>query len=127
MSMGALLLTCGAWRTGDKSEFRDMAEYISARGLAVANVTYRLSTDAATARHPDHISDVYAALAHLVNNADELGIVPRITLVGHSVGAWMVLGALTRHNGMPELNENIASSVVAAVLVVSACLPGWYL
>lgn len=97
-----------------------MAEYIAARGVTVVNVNYRLSTDSLpSVRHPDHINDVYAALTYLVDNADVLGINPRITLVGHSVGAWMVLGALTQHKDeMPELDERILSHITAAVAVV---------
>lgn len=118
--MGAHELTGGAWRTGDKSEFRPMGEYLESNGLAVAVVTYRLTTEATPdVRHPAHVCDVYDALKYLVEHAHELGFMPRLTLVGHSVGAWMALGALTTHQGgMPELDARVASHIDRAVLVV---------
>ncbi|WFD34243.1 hypothetical protein MCUN1_001080 [Malassezia cuniculi] len=88
----------GAWRTGDKSEFRAMGEYIAAHGLSVANVTYRLTTDdTPQVRHPDHINDVYAAIAYLVESADELGFLPRITLAGHSDGIYDIVSLLEEY------------------------------
>lgn len=94
--------------------------------LAVAIVNYRLTTEATPAvRHPDHIVDVHHALMYLVEH--EAGYDPSdITLVGHSVGAWIALACVTSHAegsahgiaDVPNLDRAIQQRIRTAVLVV---------
>ncbi|KAG0228393.1 Kynurenine formamidase [Actinomortierella wolfii] len=89
----------GAWRTGDKSMFVDMATRIAATtGNTVAVVNYTLSlTDVKDdphsvplkAQHPVHPQDVATAIAHLYVGAAKYNAYDRdqIYLSGHSVGA----------------------------------------
>lgn len=141
--MGMYLVSCrGAWRTGDKKEFHDLADGLThAENMAVALIEYRLSTkDAPEIQHPDHILDVYDALRFLVQNTQKYPYdAQRIVLVGHSVGAWMALasvmepdasvtlpqGALT----MPVLDASVRSAIDTIVLVVrmTHLTPGWNL
>ncbi|KAJ2232367.1 hypothetical protein GGH97_006044, partial [Coemansia sp. RSA 475] len=62
----------GAWRTGDKSEFRQIAKGIisaSQNRLVVAIINYELSTRSAdSARHPEHLNDAMAAVRFLVTD-----------------------------------------------------------
>ncbi|KAJ1835954.1 hypothetical protein LPJ63_000670 [Coemansia sp. RSA 2711] len=85
----------GAWRTGQKDDFRAVAEGLittSQNRLAVAVINYRLSTsDAGSIKHPGHLNDVMAAVKFLVTDQSYPGrsIVDRtrVFLVGHSAGA----------------------------------------
>lgn len=70
------------------------ATALSAAGIAVALVGYRLSdTDLRSERpdrirHPDHVRDVAAATRYLRDHAGELGLdSSRFALMGHSAGA----------------------------------------
>jgi acetyl esterase/lipase len=88
----------GAWRTGDKSEFIDLAKNLAnATEDIVAVVNYTLSiadikddptSVPARARHPKHVQDVATALGYLYTHAGELRNYnpDRIFLVGHSAG-----------------------------------------
>ncbi|KAF9135200.1 Kynurenine formamidase [Mortierella sp. 14UC] len=88
----------GAWRTGDKSGFIDLAKNLAnATRDIVAVVNYTLSiadikddptSVPARARHPKHVQDVAAALGYLYTHAGEHGNYnpDRIFLVGHSAG-----------------------------------------
>ncbi|PWN50418.1 alpha/beta-hydrolase [Violaceomyces palustris] len=150
----------GAWRTGDKKNHRGMAERIvtdhlsfhndqqspssSPPPVAVALINYRLSTrvdpedeeSPAKVIHPAHIKDVYDALTFLKEQGGERGRFrgsydhQLFHLVGHSVGAWMALGAATLPSidqpkgdgvhspfGMPVLGENVRRSIRSFVLV----------
>ena len=63
------------------------------RGQVFISVGYRLSpnpssSDPARVRHPDHVSDVGAAIAFVHAHAREWGGDPaRLGLIGHSAGA----------------------------------------
>ncbi|KAG0221512.1 Alpha/Beta hydrolase protein [Mortierella sp. GBAus27b] len=88
----------GAWRTGDKSEFVNLARNLadSTRDV-VAVVNYTLSIAAIKddptsvppeAQHPKHVQDVARALGYLYKSAQEHGGYrpDQIFLVGHSAG-----------------------------------------
>ncbi|KAF9923650.1 Kynurenine formamidase [Linnemannia zychae] len=88
----------GAWRTGDKSGFIDLAKNLAnATGDIVAVTNYTLSiadikddptSVPARARHPKHVQDVALALGYLYTHAAEHGGYnpDRMFLVGHSAG-----------------------------------------
>ncbi|KAJ1719959.1 hypothetical protein LPJ61_006229 [Coemansia biformis] len=103
----------GAWRTGDKSEFRHVAlGLIQTAGhrLAVAVINYDLSTRTPdSVRHPQHFKCVLAAVNHLVTDRHYIGRSSidhhRIYLVGHSAGAHLLmLMALSQLNVVRELD-----------------------
>ena len=109
----------GAWRTGDKGNHTALAKDFCSRGLAVAIVNYRLSTrdepdQTPKVLHPSHVSDVHDALRLLAKR----GSWKDVTLVGHSVGAWLVLAALvTEGKDMPRLEKDIQAGIGKVVLV----------
>ncbi|TKY90156.1 hypothetical protein EX895_000154 [Sporisorium graminicola] len=87
----------GAWRTGSRKDHIDLAQYLSAKGKAVAVIDYRLSVKDETTGstkyvHPVHAQDVNAALSFLRSRPD----VPHKdwVVVGHSIGAWLTLAAI---------------------------------
>ncbi|KAJ5490265.1 hypothetical protein N7453_011090 [Penicillium expansum] len=107
----------GAWRdpTVTSASFNATESILREKGLPIAgfaSISYRLSAhpnhpqdptntdpkDFQDAKHPDHITDVEAALAYL-QNTYEFGA--RYILVGHSCGATLafqaVMGAVSGH------------------------------
>ncbi|CDS00697.1 related to Serine protease [Sporisorium scitamineum] len=87
----------GAWRTGSRKDHVDLAQYLCAKGKAVAVIDYRLSvkdekTGLTKHIHPVHAQDVNAALSFLSTRQD----VPQKdwVVVGHSIGAWLTLAAI---------------------------------
>ncbi|KAF9171883.1 Kynurenine formamidase [Mortierella sp. AD011] len=88
----------GAWRTGDKSEFVEMAKNLAnSTKDVVAVVNYTLSIAAVKddptsvppqAQHPKHVQDVATAIGYLHKHAHDHGGYnhERIYLVGHSAG-----------------------------------------
>ncbi|KAJ1778237.1 hypothetical protein LPJ77_002473 [Coemansia sp. RSA 2523] len=104
----------GAWRTGDKSEFRQIAKGIisaSQNRLVVAIINYELSTRSAdSARHPEHLNDAMAAVRFLVTDQSYPGrsIVDhnQVFLVGHSAGAHLsALMTLAPHPHFAQLGN----------------------
>ncbi|KAL1916824.1 uncharacterized protein VTP21DRAFT_5528 [Calcarisporiella thermophila] len=82
----------GAWRTGDKSEFQDLGEYLQGKGLTIAIVNYRLSPRSGNGiKHPAHLEDLLAALEFLASHRDVYGYSEELYLIGHSAGAHMAL------------------------------------
>ena len=80
----------GGWVEGDKSSIgtADALDFFADEGIAVASVNYRLVPAAPWSAQP---TDVAAAVAWLVEHADELCLdAERIALFGHSAGAHLV-------------------------------------
>lgn len=78
----------GAWLTGDKSEYKSMAQNFTQNGVCFAAINYRL---APVKTHPQPVEDLKQVLTQLQDLKNE----PRcdlenIYLVGHSAGAHMI-------------------------------------
>lgn len=78
----------GAWIGNDKSLYRFFGDAYRAKGITVAIVNYRISSQTNDIRVPDHARDVAEAISFLaVNKAKYAYDSARIYLVGHSAGA----------------------------------------
>lgn len=80
----------GGWKRGSKDSARSqtLPAHLTAQGYAFASIDYRL-VPAATVEQ--QAADVAAALAHLLRQADSLGIDrSRVVITGHSAGAHLV-------------------------------------
>jgi len=80
----------GGWKRGSKDNAgsRSLPGHLTTQGYAYASINYRL-VPAATVEQ--QAADVAAALAYLLERADELGIDrSRVVLTGHSAGAHLV-------------------------------------
>jgi acetyl esterase/lipase len=82
---------------------RALLPLVAEHGAVVVSIGYRLAPE-----HPDPtpVEDCYAALVHLGDHADELGVDPtRILLAGVSAGGGLAAGAalLVRDRGGPAL------------------------
>src|SRR3954470_14213465 len=75
----------GAFVSGSKSDVANYLRVLAGRGLATVGVDYSIAPGS---RYPTPVKQVSAALAHLVDHADRLGIDPgRVVLAGDSAGA----------------------------------------
>lgn len=79
----------GGWISGDRSDFRDVAEMFVEKGYAAALIQYRL---APLHPFPAAVEDVQAFVRYARANATELGIIPdRIASFGSSAGGHLAL------------------------------------
>lgn len=75
----------GAWISGDKAHVVPYLRHLASAGFAGVALDYTIAPEAA---YPTALHQLNDALAHLVTQADELGIDPgRIVLAGDSAGA----------------------------------------
>ena len=75
----------GAFVSGSKSDVANYLRVLAGRGLTTVGVDYSIAPGS---RYPTPVKQVAAALAHLVDHADRLGIDPgRVVLAGDSAGA----------------------------------------
>lgn len=80
----------GGWNKGNKESQTGFSTFFK-QGIAVANISYRLSQ---TATAPAAIEDARCALIYLVANAKELNIDPeKIVVMGGSAGGHLALMA----------------------------------
>ncbi len=85
----------GAWISGDSSNVDPYVSILANEGYTAVSLNYTVSPEAV---YPTAITQLNDALAHLVANADELGIDPdRIVIAGDSAGANLTsqLGVIT--------------------------------
>jgi acetyl esterase/lipase len=76
----------GGWQTADRTGLGQLAEALVADGIAVANTTYRIGTEAA--RFPVPVQDVACAVDASVAKVRRAGFRPGpVVLLGHSAGA----------------------------------------
>ena len=75
----------GAFVSGSKSDVANYLRVLAGRGFTTVGVDYSIAPGS---RYPTPVKQVAAALAHLVDHADRLGLDPaRIVLAGDSAGA----------------------------------------
>ena len=75
----------GAFVSGSKGDVANYLRVLAGRGLATVGVDYSIAPGA---RYPEPVRQVAAALAHLVDHADRLGVdTRRMVLAGDSAGA----------------------------------------
>jgi acetyl esterase/lipase len=75
----------GAFISGRKGDVANYLRVLAGRGLTTVGVDYSIAPGA---RYPTPVRQVAAALSHLLDHADRLGIDPRrIVLAGDSAGA----------------------------------------
>jgi acetyl esterase/lipase len=105
----------GGWNHGTKEEQGGFTPYFKA-GFAVANIEYRLTSQATA---PAAIEDTRCALIYLIKNANALHLDPnKIIIMGGSAGGHLALmGGLLQNNHIFDTNcmgvENIN---VAAII-----------
>lgn len=71
---------------GDKSDQKLMCEYLSERGIAVANANYRMYPEIA---YPDFLEDAANACAWVLKNMDKYGKIKNVYVGGSSAGGYI--------------------------------------
>lgn len=75
----------GGWRSGEKADYRFVAESLTRRGITVIVPDYRVYPEV---MFPAFVEDGARATAWVADNAEAFGLDPsRIFLMGHSAGA----------------------------------------
>lgn len=118
-----LLIHGGGWRARQVESDKPLAERLALRGYVVAQVAYRLSTDA---KYPAALHDCKAALRFLRAHAREYRLDPeRIGVAGGSAGG-QLSGLVGMTGGMPALEgkggEPEQSTTVKACVVMAATM-----
>ena len=116
---GVVLVHGGGWTQGNREKFTSMAEALSKRGLVVANISYRLATEA---KFPAAVSDVKAATRWLRANAKKYRVDPkRIVGIGGSAGGHLVaMAGLTSGEYEGDGGSNDFSSELSAIVVMGS-------
>ncbi len=105
----------GGWRNGDKDNRSGQAlcSKWSEAGITMVNLNYRLTPEV---RHPEHIEDVAAGVAWVLNNISQRGgDSKRVFLLGHSAGAHLValLGTAPEYLAKHQMHPKKLAGIVA--------------
>jgi acetyl esterase/lipase len=95
----------GAWISGSRRDVTPYLRLLAQHGYAGAALDYTIAPEAV---YPTALQQLNSALAHLVDNAEDLGIDPsRIVLAGDSAGAQLAsqLAAITTNADYARLVE----------------------
>ena len=105
----------GGWNHGAKEEQGGFTPYFKA-GFAVANIEYRLTSQATA---PAAIEDTRCALIYLIKNAKELHLDPnKIIIMGGSAGGHLALmGGLLQNNHLFDSNCSGVENVKVAAII----------
>ena len=87
----------GAWAAGDRKYEEKICRSLSAHGVAVAAISYRMSPGLwmhpsldKGIQHPEHVRDACRSIAYLKEEANKYGYDPdKIIIAGYSAGAVM--------------------------------------
>ncbi|MCG8601292.1 MAG: alpha/beta hydrolase [Verrucomicrobiales bacterium] len=118
---GILLIHGGGWIGGSRKAFGTTAQDLARLGYVVANIDYRLATEA---KFPGAVLDCKAAVRWMRANAEELGLDPdHIAAVGGSAGGHLAAMVATT-SGNPdfadEANHPEESDVLHALVIMGA-------
>lgn len=105
----------GGWNHGAKEEQGGFAPYFKA-GFAVANIEYRLTSQATA---PAAIEDTRCALIYLIKNAKALHLDPnKIIIMGGSAGGHLALmGGLLQNNHIFDTNCTGVENINVAAII----------
>lgn len=111
-----LFVTGGGFINANKDNGIQLRMYLAENGYVVGSISYRV---APTAKFPEPLEDVKAAIRYLKANADRFGIDPsRVGIVGGSAGGYLTaMAGTTSGTKMFDRGENlqVTSDVKAAV------------
>ena len=108
----------GSWRDGDPQYYDFIGRNLAPRGFVVVNLGYRLGTDG---RWPAMLEDSASGVAWVKANIAEYGGDPeRITLMGHSAGAYNVAMLALDEQWLGR--EGLSSADIAGVISLAGPL-----
>jgi acetyl esterase/lipase len=88
-----ILIHGGGWESGDKSELNYYKDLLRSKWpeAAIANINYRLASNAANIHYNEIMDDVSAAVSFLVNNKNSFVISDTLCMLGASAGAHLAM------------------------------------
>lgn len=118
---GIVLIHGGGWIGGSRKAFESTARDLAAAGFVVANIDYRLATEA---KFPGAVLDGKAAVRWMRANAESLGVDPdRIAAIGGSAGghlAAMIATTSGDEDFSEEENHPGFSDALQALVIMGA-------
>lgn len=88
-----ILIHGGGWEAGDKADMNYYKNLLRAKWpeAAIANINYRLASNAGNIHHTEIMGDVSAAVNFLVNNKGNFVVSDSLLMVGASAGAHLAM------------------------------------
>jgi len=95
-----VLIHGGGWEAGDKSEMNYYKNLLRQKWpeAAIANINYRLASNANNIHHTQIMNDIKAAVSMMVNNKSSFIVSDTLTMVGASAGAHLAMLYTYTHN-----------------------------
>jgi len=95
-----VLIHGGAWEAGDKADMNYYKNLLRAKWpeAAIANINYRLASNANNIHHTQIMNDISAAVNMMVSNKSSFVISDTLTMVGASAGAHLAMLYTYAHN-----------------------------
>jgi acetyl esterase/lipase len=90
----------GAWKAGQKEDFNYYIKLIQAKWpeAAIANINYRLASNANQIHHDEIMSDIDSAIQHVIQRKSTYQISSNIGLVGASAGGQLAMIYAYKYN-----------------------------
>ncbi|MBL7729141.1 MAG: prolyl oligopeptidase family serine peptidase [Dinghuibacter sp.] len=95
-----VLVHGGAWKAGNKSDFNPFIALLRAKWpeAAIANINYRLASDAQNIHHTEIMSDISAAVQFMAANKNSFAISDTMAMTGASAGGHLAMLYTYAHN-----------------------------
>jgi len=95
-----VLIHGGAWEAGDKVDMNYYKNLLRAKWpeAAIANINYRLASNANNIHHTQIMNDITTAVNMMVNNKSSFVVSDTLTMVGASAGAHLAMLYTYAHN-----------------------------
>lgn len=93
----------GGWLSGSRGSRRPYCCHWVEKGFVAANIAYDYGIDV---QHPEHIREIFCALAYVLEHAEEYGIdTSHIVLAGESAGAYFaaLVAAISTHRELYDM------------------------
>lgn len=95
-----LMIHGGAWKGGQKEDFNATINLIKAKwsNVAIANMNYRLASNANNIHHTAIMADISAAVNHIIANKSSYHISSKMGVVGASAGGQLAMIYAYKYN-----------------------------
>ncbi|NUM31844.1 MAG: alpha/beta hydrolase [Bacteroidetes bacterium] len=95
-----LLLHGGAWKAGDKADVNNYVTLIKNtwKNVAIANMNYRLASNANNIHHNEIMDDIKLVVSHLVNNKNNYNVSTKLGIMGTSAGGHLAMIYAYKYN-----------------------------
>lgn len=95
-----VLVHGGAWKAGDKNEFNQYVALIRSKWpeAAIANINYRLASNANNIHHSEIMSDISSAVQFMAGNKNSFSISDTMAMAGASAGGQLAMLYTYAHN-----------------------------